>query len=492
MLRLPTLTAARLVSKTNAASASITLKEGEEKCGQVKSRGGSLTISTGADVTPNAFKKAFYATIAKANQLKKESDLESVAIKVDVSGFSLKGDETTNGLFWGDVAPPKAYYGKSTDKSIVFERAATYASLSSYRYNRFKKVSEPPASLFLQPGDGVDSKALQVGNIIAKCVSDARNLGNLRHDEGNPASIADWIESNVVGKFGIRKKHLIVGEELTKGGINMLHAVGKGATNAPRLMVLEYLGASEAKDAVALVGKGVTFDCGGLNVKPFGSMETMHLDKMGAVAVVNALRGVAELGLPVNIVAAVGLVENAIGPTSYHPSTILRSLNGKTVEVTNTDAEGRLVLADMLTFVQNSANVSKKVTSMIDLATLTGAIVAALGDSRAGIFSNNAPLLKGLMNAGSRVDEPLWPMPIGAEHREQMKGKLSDLTNCRTKREGGACTAAAFLQEFVNKDVRWAHIDIAGPAMEESEKSVALIGAPGFGVQLLIDYFRNL
>ena len=451
----------------------------------------TFSVSAGSTATVCDLKKAVYAAANRANQLKKESGAAEVVLDVQIPEVRPALNSSTTGLFF--TAPSqKPLYGRSTPRSLAFEKATTYAALSGYRYDRFKKVTESPATLLLNPCAGVDNKAFEVGNIIAKCVSDARNLGNLRHDEGTPASIEDWIRRNVAGKYNIRLKHAIVGDALEKAGLNMLYAVGKGASVAPRMLVLEYIGAPSSKTATALVGKGVTFDCGGLNVKPFGSMETMHLDKMGAVAVVNAIKGIAELKLPVNVVASVGLVENAIGPASYHPSTILRSLDGKTVEVTNTDAEGRLVLGDLLTFVQKKARLSKNITSIIDLATLTGAIVAALGDRRAGIFSNSSGLAKDLIHAGDRVDELLWPMPIGDEHVEMMKGTLSDLTNCRVKREAGACTAAAFLSAFVDKRVQWAHVDIAGPAMGEFEKAANLAGPPGFGVQLLIDYFRHL
>uniref|UniRef100_A0A0A9X7A0 Putative cytosol aminopeptidase n=1 Tax=Lygus hesperus TaxID=30085 RepID=A0A0A9X7A0_LYGHE len=178
-------------------------------------------------------------------------------------------------------------------------------------------------------------------------------------------------------------------------------------------------------------------------------METMHTDMMGAATALCTLKAAATLELPVNLTVAVGFVENAIGPDAYCPSSILTSLNGRSVEIRNTDAEGRLVLADLLTFVQRDAPLSKPPHTIIDLATLTGAIVIGLGERRAGLFSNHLPLTQQLMRCGMGCGEEVWPMPIGDEHTQKMKRNLADLTNAAVGRAGGSCTAAAFLSEFI-------------------------------------------
>jgi leucyl aminopeptidase len=186
------------------------------------------------------------------------------------------------------------------------------------------------------------------------------------------------------------------------------------------------------------------------------------------------------------------LAENAIGHQSYMPSQIIKSLKGTTVEITNTDAEGRLALADAFTFVQDRAKTKKKVSQLIDLATLTGACVAALGEERAGLFTNNPNLGRRLCKAGEDVLEPVWPLPVDLEHEEKMKGGLSDMINCTSNRYAGACTAAAFLKHFVNKDVKWAHLDIAGPGMGTVATKTRPAGAPGYGVGLLVRYLEGL
>ncbi|XP_050340902.1 probable cytosol aminopeptidase [Bactrocera neohumeralis] len=213
---------------------------------------------------------------------------------------------------------------------------------------------------------------------------------------------------------------------------------------------------------------------------------------MGAATVLSTMKAAATLKLPVNLVGAVGLVENSIGPDSYFPSSILTSLKGLTVEVLNTDAEGRLVLADLLTYVQTQAKLQKTPSTIIDLATLTGAIIVSLGSRRAGLFANSSRLSEKLMATGTQSGEELWPMPVGPEHTERMKGGLADLVNAAAGREAGACTAAAFLANFVEPGKEWAHLDIAGTAdVGDKPKGFHPGGVTGFGVQLLVDYLRK-
>jgi len=199
--------------------------------------------------------------------------------------------------------------------------------------------------------------------------------------------------------------------------MGLFHAVGRAALSEPRLIVVKYEGDPDNKDCIALVGKGLTYDTGGLNLKPTGSMENMYGDKNGACAVLGALHGVLNSQPKINIVFALGIAENAIGSRSYKPGDILKSMKGLTVEIGNTDAEGRLVLADTFTYVQREF----KPTEMIDLATLTGACMVALGSETAGLFSNNDEIASSLLKSGTKVFEPLWRLPIAQEHRDAMK-----------------------------------------------------------------------
>lgn len=386
-------------------------------------------------------------------------------------------------------------YPYTTLTELAVERTVTNMGLGMYEYTRFKKgkkSGQQSAMIELPRGlESVGPRAVSIGNTIAACVADARNLGNLRQDEGIPKVLDEWARKEVGGLPGVSIRHSIHGPNIRDAGMRLFWAVGKGAKHPPAMTILEYIGDKSSPTTTALVGKGVTFDSGGLNVKPFGSMESMHQDKMGAMATLCAFKAIAQLKLPVNVVVAAGFAENAIGSYSYHPSVILRSLKGTTVEVLNTDAEGRLVLADVLTYVQTKAKLDKKVDTIIDVATLTGAMVMALGEQRAGVFGNDADTITKLVRAGARVGEPIWPMPIGPEHAKAIEGNLSDLVNVSNRKSGGgACTAAAFLNHFVEPSKKWAHIDIAGPGMGGKASGVLPDGAPGFGVQTLVDYFR--
>ncbi|RNF17368.1 putative cytosolic leucyl aminopeptidase, putative,metallo-peptidase, Clan MF, Family M17 [Trypanosoma conorhini] len=375
----------------------------------------------------------------------------------------------------------------------VVEKTTAFAVTAAYKYDRLRtrqgaeEGGKAPMGLFID-SDATD--AITRGNVIGGCVNEARSLGNLREDEGIPQLYAEWIAKELA-PLGVKVRHMLKGEKLRNAGLNLLYNVGKGSRHEPYLVVFEYTGNRYSEEATALVGKGVTFDCGGLNVKPYGSMETMHLDMMGAATVISTIKAIALLRLPVNVVGAVGLVENAIGPDSYFPSSILTSRKGLTVEVLNTDAEGRLVLADTLTFVQRDAKLTKRPGTVIDLATLTGAVLIGLGSRRAGMFSNDLQLSQHLMAGGRSSGDELWPMPVAEEHKKAVKGGLADLKNVSTGREAGSCTAAAFLSNFIEDGVKWAHLDIAGAAMGgDKPKGFQPAGAPGFGVQMLLDYFR--
>ena len=259
--------------------------------------------------------------------------------------------------------------------------------------------------------------------------------------------------------------------------MNLFHAVGRAAASEPRCIVVHYEGNPDTQDCIALVGKGLTFDTGGLNLKPTKYIEDMYGDKNGACAVLGALHGVLESKPKINVVFALGVAENATGSKSYKPNDIIKSMKGLTVEIGNTDAEGRLVLADTFTYVQQEY----KPKELIDLATLTGACMVALGTETAGLFSNSDELANKLIESGNNTFESLWRLPIALEHHEAMKSPYADLTNNEKKRYGGASCAAAFLEKFIDKDTKWAHLDIAGPASEASKNPPSIAMGNGFG-----------
>jgi leucyl aminopeptidase len=266
-------------------------------------------------------------------------------------------------------------------------------------------------------------------------------------------------------------------------------AVGLGSVNKPRLIVLKYTptGKTRAKaTTIGLVGKAVTFDSGGISIKPAAGMQDMKMDMSGGAAVLGALKAAAELKLGLNVYGIIPSAENLPSGTSYRPGDIVTTYSGKTVEVQNTDAEGRMILCDALHYA-----VEQKCDVIADIATLTGACVVALGKHKAGIMGNDATVIKQLQAAAEASGEKVWHMPSGEEYLEEMKSKIADLKNIGS-RWGGACTAAAFLGQFVS-DVKWAHVDMAPTeAMLQGDKKPGAVGSTGFGVRLLTTYLMNI
>jgi leucyl aminopeptidase len=269
-------------------------------------------------------------------------------------------------------------------------------------------------------------------------------------------------------------------KRLKREGLGGLLAVGGGSVNPPRLAVLRWRG-SVAAPPVAFIGKGLCFDTGGISIKPAAGMEEMKADMAGAAACAGAMLALALRRSPAPAVAVLALAENATGAASYRPGDVLRMGSGRTVEVIDTDAEGRLVLADALHFAASRL----KPQAMLDLATLTGSIVTALGAHRAGLFGSDAALLAQAAAAGEAVGEPLWPMPIGARHREDLASDIADLKQCASGRMlPDACHAAAFLREFAGS-TPWAHLDIAGVDTRAEAGPLGPKGPSGFGARLL-------
>jgi len=256
-----------------------------------------------------------------------------------------------------------------------------------------------------------------------------------------------------------------------------LLAVTQGSSQPPRLIVGEYRGTHKSAAPICLIGKGITFDSGGISLKDPPSMDEMKFDMSGGATVLGALRAVAELALPINLVIIIGACENLPSGTAVKPSDIVTTMSGQTVEILNTDAEGRLVLCDAITYSRRF-----KPAAVVDVATLTGACIVALGNHVSGLMSNSEALAEELAAAGARADDRVWRLPIGDEYIDQLKSNFADLANVGG-REGGACTAASFLSKFA-KDLEWAHLDVAGTAwLGGSQK-----GSTGRPVPLLVDF----
>jgi leucyl aminopeptidase len=276
---------------------------------------------------------------------------------------------------------------------------------------------------------------------------------------------------------------------MKKLGMNALLGVGRGSEHESRLVIMRWNGGKKGSDPVAFIGKGVCFDTGGISIKPAGGMEDMKGDMAGAACVVGLLHALAERDARVNAIGAIGIVENMPDGRAQRPGDIVTTMSGQTIEIINTDAEGRLVLADVLHYV----NTRFKPKFMIDLATLTGAIIVALGHEHAGLFANDDKLAERLLKAGAETGELLWRMPLGSEYDKKIDSKFADMKNTGG-RDGGAITAAQLLQRFVDK-TPWAHLDIAGTGMGSPQTDTNKSWASGFGVRLLdrlvADYYEK-
>jgi len=273
-------------------------------------------------------------------------------------------------------------------------------------------------------------------------------------------------------------------EELQKGNFNAVLAVGKGSERAPRVVRMDYKPKEKAKRHIVLVGKGVTFDSGGLSLKDAKGMENMKDDMTGAAIVLATLVACAQAEVPVAVTGIMGLVENMPSGSSYRPGDVIRSRSGKTIEVLNTDAEGRLVLADLLNYASEVGG-----DHIVDLATLTGACVIALGDGVSGVMGTDQKLVERILDAGSRSGEYLWQLPLVEEYREALKSHVADIKNISGTRWGGAITAGLFLKEFVKTD-SWAHVDLAG-CWSSSERDYRTTGASGEGPRWLLDWINS-
>lgn len=274
--------------------------------------------------------------------------------------------------------------------------------------------------------------------------------------------------------------------DLKKMGFNTLLSVSVGSDKKPKFVVVEYK-PDGAEETVALVGKGVTFDSGGLSLKPGNSMEDMKSDMGGSALVAATIITAARLGLKKNIIAALPMVENMPSGSAVKPGDVVTAYNGKTVEILNTDAEGRLILADSISYI----NKTYKPDTLFDFATLTGACVVALGEKIAAVYSNNQEKADKLIESSQSTYERCWKMPLPDDYNELLKSDIADLRNISTTRYGGSITAALFLQEFVEEGTDWVHVDIAGPAFQAKASAYVPQGGTGFGVRLMIDYLMK-
>jgi len=358
--------------------------------------------------------------------------------------------------------------------------------LAAYRFDRLKTGDDDrpgdPDLLQLHGAEGAD-ELVATARVAAVAANRARDLQNLPANIADAAFLAGRAEEIATHSEAMQAE-ILGPDQLAELGMGGLIAVGAGSAKDPALIVLRYTGRPGA-EPLAVVGKAVTFDSGGISLKPSQGMHEMKMDMSGGAAALEATAAIAELGLELNLLTVVPAVENMPGGRATRPGDVITQLNGKTVEINNTDAEGRLILADALTWAAREG-----AGRIIDLATLTGAVVVALGSTHAAVIGNDDQLVAEVEAAGALVGELAWRLPLHAEYKELMKGTVADLTNAAAKRKAGSITAASFLEEFI-EGARWAHVDIAGTAWDVGRTYLGR-GPSGYGVRLLVEVARSL
>jgi len=375
----------------------------------------------------------------------------------------------------------------SDDDEATAAALVTGTILADYRFDRFRSADpeEPPPprleSLTLLAPAGV-AGAAEAARVCAAAQNRARDLQSLPSNVATPSFLGRRARE-IASAHPAVSAEVLDREEIAAKEMGGLVAVSQGTMEEPKLIVLRYEGGGSAP-TLGFVGKGVTFDTGGISLKPSASMHEMKMDMSGAAAVLEAVAAIAELGLPLSLIAVVPATENMPSGTAIKPGDVITQYNGKTVEVNNTDAEGRLILADALAYA-----VELGAERIVDLATLTGAVLMALGSTHAAVISNDDDLAGEVERAGKTSGELVWRLPLHPEYKQLTKGTVADLTNAAAKRKAGTIYAGAFLEEFVG-ETPWAHVDIAGTAWDVGRPYTG-DDASGFGVRLLVELART-
>jgi leucyl aminopeptidase len=374
---------------------------------------------------------------------------------------------------------------EADDPAGAAEALVAGTILAAYRFDRFKSGEgddSPRLQALTLLGPTELGDAAKVARVAAEAQNRARDLQNIPANVATPSFLAERAEEIAAGSDALSTETL--GQaELEAKGMGGILAVSQGGPQEPKLVVLRYRGGGSGP-TLALVGKGVTFDTGGISLKPGAGMQEMKMDMSGAAAVLEAVAAIAELELALDLIALVPTTENMPSGTAIKPGDIITQYSGKTVEVNNTDAEGRLILADALAYA-----VELGAERIVDLATLTGAVTIALGSTYAAVIANDDDLAGEVIAAGERSGELVWRLPLHPEYKELMKGKFADLSNLASQRKAGTITAGSFLEEFVG-ETPWAHVDIAGTAWDTGREYVGR-GASGMGVRLLVELARH-
>lgn len=417
-------------------------------------------------------KRILFIGLGEENSLKLEDVRRSFASGINVIKTKVKS---------ANIIVPEM---KEFSDKELFQATFEGVLLANHTFDRYKSEKD---------------KLIEQCTFICKCKENIKDLQSIldsvfftremiieNADDVTPTFLAKKAQ-NLAKTYSSIKTTVFHRKQIEEKNLKLLAAVARASIEEPALIILEYKGALHSKKKMGLAGKGITFDTGGLNVKPTGSMETMRDDMSGAAVVLGTLQAIAALKLPINVVAAIASCENAIDSKSYKPGDVYQSHAGISVEITNTDAEGRLVLADALSYLQEEFSLE----FLIDIGTLTGGVIVALGEEAAAIMSNDDRLSEELIEAGEKTHERLWRMPLYEEYKELLKSQVADIKNSG-ERKASAIQAAIFLQKFIKKSLPWAHIDIAGVAFPNQRKSYQPIQATGFGVRLLVEFFKKI
>ncbi len=386
-------------------------------------------------------------------------------------------------------------HGLDTDKidaKFTAQIVSEVSQLAVYKFDKYKsKEKDEPKkeiqTLIISEQNKTLEKQIEAGikrgSIVARAQKLARDLVTEPAIVSTPTKLAN-VARQVASENNLKIK-VLDRDDCKKLGMGAFLAVAQGSEEPPKFIEIKYTPKGKPKKHIAIVGKGVTFDSGGLSLKPANSMETMKDDMSGAAAVIATMSTMRELQPDVAVTMIVAATENMPSGTAYRPGDVIRAMNGKTMEILNTDAEGRVTLADAMSYV-----VKQKPDEIIDLATLTGACVVALGDTSNGVMTNNQKLADKIIKAGNEAGERMWQLPLYDEDREKLKSDIADMINTGSKGKSGAQNGAVFIEKFVDK-IPWVHIDIAGPSWLDKEDAYGPKGPTGVGVRTLINYLTN-
>ena len=384
------------------------------------------------------------------------------------------------------IAPPSSIIEPISSVSQIVEGC----KMSLYKFEKYKSKKEntiPNLTILISKSEKI-SNAIKNAVVISEGVIYTKSIANLPPNECTPTTLANF--ARIIAKKNNMKCNIISKTDLKKRGFGGITAVGQGSKNEPKLIILEHNRGSKNEKPIVLVGKAVTFDTGGISLKPGEKMDEMKFDKCGGCTVIGIMKAVSELKLPINLVGIIPSVENMPGGEAYRPGDIIKLYNGKTAEILNTDAEGRIILADALSYGEKQYSPK----AIIDFATLTGACIIALGTNIAGIVSNNEKLTEKIIESSKRTTEEIWNLPLNDDYMDMIKSDVADMKNIGIGRAAGTITAAAFLRNAI-ENTPWVHIDIAGVAWTQiatKEKPYNPKGATGFGVRLILDYLQKI